>query len=269
MLEAVHARALEELKPLYAAHKAIREAGTLDDLLQLTETRPRNEANAAKPGVAELASTDQAAYMTHAVNRMGEMISKAPGSLTKQTFDDCADTAGKLSDERNVRAGATAYLGSVLGQLDPSLEQGAFEKISTQLGNYPPRSRLPALQSLATNLFKSRDPLSQDSLKHAGGNLDSVLGHINAIQTPACTPILNTVASTLPYYAIGRSDWKRHFGDVVDTTGNASKETQKMVIPALDQSLEFCRQAIGTLIKQEEFEATEAKLAELKRKEVH
>lgn len=264
MLAAVHARALEELKPLHVAYAAIRKTGSLDDVLRLIE--PLTQANAAKAGIAGLAPADLPKYTEHAAIRMTTMIRDAAGQLPKQTLDNCIDTVGKLPDGR-AKTEATSELASMLNLFDPDLEQGAFERISAQITNYPPHCRLGALESLANNVFKTRNPVSAASWDNFGGNLDKVLAHVDGISDADArrAKILTPIAMNFPYYVMsGRPDWIEHFRHMVTTTGNASKQTQAAVVPVMENALTFCEQAVPALITRKDFNDAQATLAELR-----
>ncbi|MGH8778282.1 hypothetical protein [Paraburkholderia sp.] len=55
---------------------------------------------------------------------------------------------------------------------------------------------------------------------------------------------------------------------MIATVRDASKETRAAVLPALDQALAFCHQAIGGLITQDDFDNVAAQLADLRKQTV-
>lgn len=264
-LAAHHSRALDELKPL----KAICATASLDDLLAMTETPSSTDANPAhaalRTRIAALSPADDADFTMRTAHRMTTMINAAPEQLSGAMLDRCLDAAGRFRHEPS-RAAATSVIASTLNRIEPSQEQRMFDRLAEQIDGYPAQSRSGTLLSLAKNLFKTRDPLGAESLAHAGSNLDKVLARTRGIPDEARAPILKSAAQLLPYYAMGQCDWKRHTGDVIESVrdGNASAKTRAAVLPALEQSLEFCRQAIGGLITQDDFDHVAAQLAELR-----
>ncbi len=97
-----------------------------------------------------------------------------------------------------------------------------------------------------------------------------MLAQIRSVPDDARAPILTTVAQLLPWYAMGQceEEWKRRSSDVIATVRDASKETRAAVLPALDQALAFCHQAIGGLITQDDFDNVAAQLADLRKQTV-
>lgn len=265
-LTAHHSRAPDELKPL----KALCATASLDDLLAMTETPSSTEANPAhaalKTRIAALSPADHVDFTMRTAHRMTTLINAAPEQLSGATLDRCLDAVGRLQHEPS-RAAATSVIASTLNRIEPSQEQRMFDRLAEQIDGYPAQSRSGTLLSLATNLFKTRAPLMPESLEHAGSNLDKVLVRTRDILDDARAPILQTAAQLLPYYAMGQCDWKRHAVDVIESVsdGNASPKTRAAVLPALEQSLEFCRQVIGGLITQDDFDHVTAQLAALRK----